>query len=417
MAQHAPSISVEEHLARILSGVERDAGRHASGWRMPPASCWPRRSARRSTCPSFDNSSMDGYAVRRDDLLSATRRHPGRAAGDRRPRRGNGADRTWGPVTRRTDHDGRAHARRRGCHRADRGDRPGHRHGVHPRDSGAGVPSCGASAATCASATRCSAPGQLLTARHTRRRHRRRTRRGSRAPGAAHRDHLDRQRTRCVPVSRCGVARSTTRTRYLLAAAVVEAGGIAVRDRLRARRRRPPACGAQRARAARSTRSCSPEGRASAPTTCPRLCSAPLRYDAIQRRADAAGQAAGLRPLDGRHTCLRPAGQPREFLRVVRGFRATRDPEDARPTHCCSDRPQRRSWPPDGAPPPADDSTCPSRSTHADGADCACARRPRAVRARTWWPASRSPTRSPSSTKRSTEVHEGDRVTVMLLES
>ena len=75
MALHTPSISVEEHLARILSQVSA----------MPPTRVRLQDAAglvlaedvtASVDVPSFDNSSMDGYAVRRDDLLSATAETP-----------------------------------------------------------------------------------------------------------------------------------------------------------------------------------------------------------------------------------------------------------------------------------------------------------------------------------------------------
>ena len=75
MARSAPSISVEEHLASILSGVSP----------MPPVHIRLQDAARLVLAepvsaavdvPSFDNSSMDGYAVRRDDLLAASATTP-----------------------------------------------------------------------------------------------------------------------------------------------------------------------------------------------------------------------------------------------------------------------------------------------------------------------------------------------------
>jgi molybdopterin molybdotransferase len=71
MAHSAPSVSVEEHLAGILSGVSP----------MPPTSIRLEDAARLVLAepvraavdvPSFDNSSMDGYAVRREDVLAAS---------------------------------------------------------------------------------------------------------------------------------------------------------------------------------------------------------------------------------------------------------------------------------------------------------------------------------------------------------
>jgi molybdopterin molybdotransferase len=75
MARSGPSISVEEHLAGILSGVSP----------MPRASVRLEDAAQLVLAepvsaavdvPSFDNSSMDGYAVRRADLLETSEATP-----------------------------------------------------------------------------------------------------------------------------------------------------------------------------------------------------------------------------------------------------------------------------------------------------------------------------------------------------
>lgn len=75
MPERAASISVEEHLEHILSTVTpmaagpvplQDAGRLVLAEDVRAV----------VDVPGFDNSSMDGYAVRRDDLLSATEDAP-----------------------------------------------------------------------------------------------------------------------------------------------------------------------------------------------------------------------------------------------------------------------------------------------------------------------------------------------------
>ena len=75
MAAGPSSISVEEHLESILSEIEplpaRSIGLDRVVGRMLAEDV-----TARVDIPSFDNSSMDGYAVRREDLLSATTDHP-----------------------------------------------------------------------------------------------------------------------------------------------------------------------------------------------------------------------------------------------------------------------------------------------------------------------------------------------------
>ena len=121
--------SVEEHLARVLRRSRAaGAGRPSRCWRR---SGWPapRTSSRPMSLPSFDNSAMDGYAVRRADVpgpppssrwccRSSARSAPARP-GCARWRRG-----------RRQDHDRRPDpgGRRRG--RPLRVDRPRRREGA-----------------------------------------------------------------------------------------------------------------------------------------------------------------------------------------------------------------------------------------------------------------------------------------------
>ncbi len=75
MAIDPMSVSVEEHLARILSEIDtlpaRGLGLDRVYGRMLAEDV-----TSRVDIPSFDNSSMDGYAVRGDDLRSATALNP-----------------------------------------------------------------------------------------------------------------------------------------------------------------------------------------------------------------------------------------------------------------------------------------------------------------------------------------------------
>ena len=75
MAAGQSSISVEEHLATILAEIEplppRPIRLDVAGGRVLAADV-----TARVDIPSFDNSSMDGYAVRRADLLAATAENP-----------------------------------------------------------------------------------------------------------------------------------------------------------------------------------------------------------------------------------------------------------------------------------------------------------------------------------------------------
>jgi molybdopterin molybdotransferase len=70
MAQQPSSISVDEHLERILSGLDTMP---AISIRLEDAAGLVLAEAVSAAgdVPGFDNSSMDGYAVRRDDLLGA----------------------------------------------------------------------------------------------------------------------------------------------------------------------------------------------------------------------------------------------------------------------------------------------------------------------------------------------------------
>ena len=119
------------------------------------------RRGRRSTCPSFDNSAMDGYAVRAEDVATATpdaarwcSRSSAtcrRARCGTRPRARHGPadhDRSPDPARRRRRRPSRVDRRRRGQGL----DHPGPR--ARPRTSGG--------------AARTSAPGELLVRAGTR---------------------------------------------------------------------------------------------------------------------------------------------------------------------------------------------------------------------------------------------------------
>ncbi|GAB3038887.1 molybdopterin molybdotransferase MoeA [Parafrigoribacterium mesophilum] len=71
MAEQASSVSVEEHVERILSGL---TAMPAISVRLEDAAGLVLAEAVSAAAdvPGFDNSSMDGYAVRRDDLLGAS---------------------------------------------------------------------------------------------------------------------------------------------------------------------------------------------------------------------------------------------------------------------------------------------------------------------------------------------------------
>ncbi len=75
MAQQPSSVSVEEHLDRILSGL---IALPSTSIRLEDAAGLVLADAVNAAAdvPGFDNSSMDGYAVRRDDLLSASADSP-----------------------------------------------------------------------------------------------------------------------------------------------------------------------------------------------------------------------------------------------------------------------------------------------------------------------------------------------------
>ena len=66
---------VEEHLAEILAAIT-PLTPPSSAWTRPTAACWPRTCPRPAPLPSFDNSGMDGYAVRAEDVAAATEATP-----------------------------------------------------------------------------------------------------------------------------------------------------------------------------------------------------------------------------------------------------------------------------------------------------------------------------------------------------
>ena len=86
--------TVDEHLADCLAAVAPLAAARRCRCSTRTAACSPRTSSSPSPCRGFDNSSMDGYAVRAADVAGATAgapvelpvvgRHRRRAAGGRR---------------------------------------------------------------------------------------------------------------------------------------------------------------------------------------------------------------------------------------------------------------------------------------------------------------------------------------------
>ena len=62
--------AVDEHLAEVLQRHPAARARSRSGCSTRTAACWPRTWSRRTPLPGFDNSAMDGYAVRVADLAS-----------------------------------------------------------------------------------------------------------------------------------------------------------------------------------------------------------------------------------------------------------------------------------------------------------------------------------------------------------
>ena len=63
--------SVDEHLDEILRTVEPLPSAAADAAPTPTAACWPRTSSRPVAIPPFDNSAMDGYAVRQAEVAGA----------------------------------------------------------------------------------------------------------------------------------------------------------------------------------------------------------------------------------------------------------------------------------------------------------------------------------------------------------
>ena len=395
--------------------------RRAAGAAGPPAArrarLHPRRGRRRAEVdlPPFDNSAMDGYAVRVADVASASEATPVQlpVVGDIAA----GTQATYARAARpvRADHDRRADAGRRRRRRTGGVDRRrGRAGGDHARR-----PSVGAHIRRRGEDV---AAGDVVLDAGTRlgagpdrpaRRRRPRPRRG--AAAAAGRRHLDRQRAgragqphRRGPDPRLATATSLT-------AAAREAGAIAYRVGIVARRRahadghdRGPADprrpGAhQRWRQRRCLRR--REGGA-----------LPAGHGGLRRGGDAAGQAAGLRHhRPGPDADLHAARQPGVVVRLLRGVRPAGDPADAR---------RRAAAPADGArglrrrrsPRP------PGKRQFVRGwLDVVDGRLRRAAgrraRARTWSAAWRTPTRWSSCPRRSPTVRgRATPSTVMVLE-
>ena len=124
--------SVEEHLERVLSGIRPLAPVDVPLLDALGLVCAEDVVATMSL-PSFDNSAMDGYAVRQRRRGRRQRRATGAAAGRGRDRRRPGRAAHAGARHRRQDHDRRPGARRRRRDRPLRMDRPRHREGPHRR--------------------------------------------------------------------------------------------------------------------------------------------------------------------------------------------------------------------------------------------------------------------------------------------
>ena len=138
--------------------------------------------------------------------------------------------------------------------------------------------------------------------------------------------------------------------------------------------------------------------------------------DGVHEGRDAAGQAAGLRRDGRRDAAVRPAGQPRERRRLVRGVRAARAARAAGPHRRCT-APSCALPAADaaGARRPAVASTSPPRSTAPTRHAGPCAPRRPAARARTSPADSPAPRPTRSCAAEVDAVAAGDLVDVMLI--
>ena len=76
--------TVEEHQRVVADLIAARAPGERRRWPRPRAWCSPPTWWRRCRCPVFDNSAMDGYAVRAEDVAGADDRQPGETACRRR---------------------------------------------------------------------------------------------------------------------------------------------------------------------------------------------------------------------------------------------------------------------------------------------------------------------------------------------
>ena len=285
--------------------------------------------------PSFDNSSMDGYAVRRDDLLAASEATPvvlpvvaDLAAGtDQNPVLAPGTAArimTGAPVPDGADAVVPIEATDQGTTQVAIRETP---------EPGAFVRRIGSDVQVGEVVV---AAGTLLTARQLA------------AAAAVGRGSVVVHRAPRVGIISTGselmLPGETLRrgqiydsNSQLLAAAVIEAGGIAVRigsvpdddDLLRA----------VLADHAGDVDAFVLSGGASVGAyDVVKAVLAPLESMLFSRVRMQPGKPQGSGALDRRHAGVRAAGQPGELLRVVRGVRATGAAEDARPQANCSGR-------------------------------------------------------------------------------
>ena len=63
--------TVEEHQAVVAALLPPLPGGDGRRWPTRTAGCWPGTSPRRSRCPGFDNSAMDGYAARWAEVVGS----------------------------------------------------------------------------------------------------------------------------------------------------------------------------------------------------------------------------------------------------------------------------------------------------------------------------------------------------------